>query len=303
MLVWFLIRDEQVRKPFAAGFQTGLSFTNGTPSRPGRSSARSRSSVRPEHDRERDEHDVAQRRRARSRPTRSGAGRRTRSAARARVSTRVSGQQHRLQRIARGEQRRERREPEQVLRREHRRDRDEHAERRQQRERAIGVDLAHASRQQQREGDRGEREDAPQPACGRARDVLAAVIEGRAGVRSESAGRDRRARPPTTRSRGRARRGSRSTRAPARRSRGRTRPARRSARRPRQPASAGGRAPACHGGRGRERDELERPGEAQPGARAARTAGAAARHEDRDAGGEVEAREREPARARARVTL
>jgi hypothetical protein len=30
MLVWFLIRDEQVRKPFAAGFQTGLSFTNGT---------------------------------------------------------------------------------------------------------------------------------------------------------------------------------------------------------------------------------------------------------------------------------
>ena len=30
MLIWFLIRDEQVRKPFAAGFQTGLSFTNGT---------------------------------------------------------------------------------------------------------------------------------------------------------------------------------------------------------------------------------------------------------------------------------
>ena len=29
MLVWFLIRDEQARKPFAAGFQTGLSFTNG----------------------------------------------------------------------------------------------------------------------------------------------------------------------------------------------------------------------------------------------------------------------------------
>ena len=29
MLVWFLIRDEQVRKPFAAGFQTGLAFTNG----------------------------------------------------------------------------------------------------------------------------------------------------------------------------------------------------------------------------------------------------------------------------------
>ena len=29
MLIWFLIRDEQVRKPFAAGFQTGLSFTNG----------------------------------------------------------------------------------------------------------------------------------------------------------------------------------------------------------------------------------------------------------------------------------
>ena len=29
MLVWFLIRDEQVRKPFAAGFQTGLTFTNG----------------------------------------------------------------------------------------------------------------------------------------------------------------------------------------------------------------------------------------------------------------------------------
>jgi hypothetical protein len=30
MLVWYLIRDEQARKPFAAGFQTGLSFTNGT---------------------------------------------------------------------------------------------------------------------------------------------------------------------------------------------------------------------------------------------------------------------------------
>jgi hypothetical protein len=29
MLVWFLIRDEQVRKPFAAGFQTGLAFTDG----------------------------------------------------------------------------------------------------------------------------------------------------------------------------------------------------------------------------------------------------------------------------------
>ena len=29
MLVWFLIRDEQVRRPFAAGFQTGLAFTNG----------------------------------------------------------------------------------------------------------------------------------------------------------------------------------------------------------------------------------------------------------------------------------
>jgi hypothetical protein len=29
MLIWFLIRDEQVRKPFAAGFQTGLTFTNG----------------------------------------------------------------------------------------------------------------------------------------------------------------------------------------------------------------------------------------------------------------------------------
>ena len=30
MLVWYLIRDEQARKPFAAGFQTGLSFTNGS---------------------------------------------------------------------------------------------------------------------------------------------------------------------------------------------------------------------------------------------------------------------------------
>jgi hypothetical protein len=29
MLVWFLIRDEAVRKPFAGGFQTGLAFTNG----------------------------------------------------------------------------------------------------------------------------------------------------------------------------------------------------------------------------------------------------------------------------------
>jgi hypothetical protein len=29
MLVWFLIRDELARKPFAAGFQTGLAFTNG----------------------------------------------------------------------------------------------------------------------------------------------------------------------------------------------------------------------------------------------------------------------------------
>ena len=29
MLIWYLIRDEQTRKPFAAGFQTGLSFTNG----------------------------------------------------------------------------------------------------------------------------------------------------------------------------------------------------------------------------------------------------------------------------------
>jgi hypothetical protein len=29
MLVWFLIRDEAARKPFAAGFQTGLAFTNG----------------------------------------------------------------------------------------------------------------------------------------------------------------------------------------------------------------------------------------------------------------------------------
>src|ERR1700712_1756484 len=29
MLVWFLIRDEQARKPFAAGFQTGLSFNDG----------------------------------------------------------------------------------------------------------------------------------------------------------------------------------------------------------------------------------------------------------------------------------
>ena len=29
MLVWFLIRDEQARRPFAAGFQTGLAFTNG----------------------------------------------------------------------------------------------------------------------------------------------------------------------------------------------------------------------------------------------------------------------------------
>jgi hypothetical protein len=29
MLVWFLIRDEQVRRPFAAGFQTGLTFSNG----------------------------------------------------------------------------------------------------------------------------------------------------------------------------------------------------------------------------------------------------------------------------------
>jgi hypothetical protein len=29
MLVWFLIRDEQARKPFAAGFQTGLAFTDG----------------------------------------------------------------------------------------------------------------------------------------------------------------------------------------------------------------------------------------------------------------------------------
>ena len=33
MLVWFLIRDEQVRRPFAAGFQTGLAFTNG-PAKP-----------------------------------------------------------------------------------------------------------------------------------------------------------------------------------------------------------------------------------------------------------------------------
>jgi hypothetical protein len=30
MLIWYLIRDEQTRKPFAAGFQTGLAFTNGT---------------------------------------------------------------------------------------------------------------------------------------------------------------------------------------------------------------------------------------------------------------------------------
>jgi hypothetical protein len=30
MLVWYLIRDEQTRRPFASGFQTGLSFTNGT---------------------------------------------------------------------------------------------------------------------------------------------------------------------------------------------------------------------------------------------------------------------------------
>jgi hypothetical protein len=29
MLIWFLLRDEAVRKPFAAGFQTGLEFTNG----------------------------------------------------------------------------------------------------------------------------------------------------------------------------------------------------------------------------------------------------------------------------------
>jgi hypothetical protein len=29
MLVWFLIRDEAVRKPFAGGFQTGLAFTDG----------------------------------------------------------------------------------------------------------------------------------------------------------------------------------------------------------------------------------------------------------------------------------
>jgi hypothetical protein len=29
MLVWYLIRDEVARKPFAAGFQTGLAFTNG----------------------------------------------------------------------------------------------------------------------------------------------------------------------------------------------------------------------------------------------------------------------------------
>jgi hypothetical protein len=29
MMVWFLIRDEAVRKPFAGGFQTGLAFTNG----------------------------------------------------------------------------------------------------------------------------------------------------------------------------------------------------------------------------------------------------------------------------------
>jgi hypothetical protein len=29
MLVWFLIRDELARKPFAAGFQTGLAFTSG----------------------------------------------------------------------------------------------------------------------------------------------------------------------------------------------------------------------------------------------------------------------------------
>ena len=29
MLIWFLIRDEISRKPFAAGFQTGLAFTNG----------------------------------------------------------------------------------------------------------------------------------------------------------------------------------------------------------------------------------------------------------------------------------
>ncbi len=29
MLVWFLIRDEAVRRPFAGGFQTGLAFTNG----------------------------------------------------------------------------------------------------------------------------------------------------------------------------------------------------------------------------------------------------------------------------------
>jgi hypothetical protein len=31
MLIWYLIRDEAVRKPFAAGFQTGLAFTNGKP--------------------------------------------------------------------------------------------------------------------------------------------------------------------------------------------------------------------------------------------------------------------------------
>jgi hypothetical protein len=31
MLIWYLIRDEAIRKPFAAGFQTGLAFNDGRP--------------------------------------------------------------------------------------------------------------------------------------------------------------------------------------------------------------------------------------------------------------------------------
>ena len=62
------------------------------------------------------------------------------------MSTAASASNTRLQRVARGQQRRERRQPEQVLGREHRCQRDEDAEGREQRERAVGVHAARRAR-------------------------------------------------------------------------------------------------------------------------------------------------------------
>ena len=293
MLVWFLIRDEQVRKPFAAGFQTGLSFTNGRPSRPGRCSAPWRSSGSPEGDRERREHGVAQREERDRVPVEVGqvVEGELQFEAREHAGER---QQDGLQRVARAPAA-PRAAPARAgtaarapVRRPRARQRG------QQRQRAIGAGTPHAPGQQQRQADGEEREAAAQPARSRACHVLAAVVEGRAGVRPESPGDvgqhgrpglDLGVAPRVVADPGEA-----DLSAPEeirdldrdRHGCGR-----------REQAQA--RSPARHRRRCRERNELERAGQSEPGARAARAARAAARDEDGETGRQVEARECEPA--------